>query len=127
MENKPMNERIIVYSLNLGDPLDAGVTGGSETFIPMPIQATLIYAAVSPMDDDAGATIDIQDDTTDIVTAIDASDHDVPGEWISTACGGTQTPVSIAAGSMLEIDINSAAAANRFDIVLWFLTGSNWG
>lgn len=122
-----MNETIVVYSLNLTDPDESAALGGSAAFIPMPIQATLVYAAVAPFEDDAGATIDIQDDTTDIVTAIDASDHDVPGEWISTHCGGTQTPVSIAAGSMLEIDINAGAAANRFDVVLWFLTGSDWG
>lgn len=122
-----MNEKIIVYSLCIGDMDATAAVGASSTFIPMPIQATLIYAAVSPFEDDSGATIDIQDDGTDIVTAIDAADHDVPGEWLSTHVGGTNAPVRIAAGSMLEIDVNNAAAANRFDVVLWFLTGTLWG
>lgn len=122
-----MNERIITYNLNLTDPDQTSALSGSAAFIPMPVSATLIYAAIAPFEDDAGATMDIQDDGTDIVTAVDASDHDVPGEWISTHCGGSQTPVSIAAGSMIEIDLNSAAAGNRFDITLWFLTGETWG
>jgi hypothetical protein len=123
-----MNERILVYNLNIFDPDDnTGAVAGSAYLGMLPVGATLIYACVSPHEDDASATIDIQDDGTDIVTAIDASDHDVPGEWISTHCGGAETPVAIAAGSEIEIDVNSGAATTRFDTTLWFLTGESWG
>ncbi len=122
-----MNERLIAYNLNIADPDEAGTVAGSAAMVMVPFGATLIYVSVSPMEDDTGATIDVQDDGTDIVTAVDASDHDVPGEWISIHAGGTETPVAIAAGSEIEIDINAAAAANRFDVTLIFLTGESWG
>lgn len=123
-----MNERLVAYNLNIADPDSAASVGSSGAAIVMvPFGATLVYASVSPMTDDAGATMDIQDDGTDIVTAVSAADHDVPGEWISTHAGGTNTPVAIAAGSEISIDINAAAAANRFDVTLLFLTGESWG
>jgi len=120
-----MNERLITYNLSLFDP--NGTLSTSAWLGMVPFGATLVYACVSPHEDDSGATIDIQDDGVDIVTAISAADHDVPGEWISTHCGGAETPVQIAAGSELEIDINSAAATTRFDVSLVFLQGETWG
>ena len=93
----------------------------------LPFQATLVYVSVSPFEDDGGANIDVLDDGTDIVTNVDASDHDVPGEWASVHAGGTNAPVSIAAGSEMIIDVNAAAVANRFDVTLLFLTGEAWG
>lgn len=122
-----MNERLVAYNLNIGDPTEGSAVAGSAAMVMVPFGATLVYASVSPFADDAGATIDIQDDGTDIVTAIGAADHDVPGEWISTHCGGANAPVAIAAGSEIEIDINNAAAGNRFDVTLLFLTGESWG
>lgn len=122
-----MNERLVAYTFSVVDPVDTAVVGAANFMTMVPFGATLVYACVSPMEDDAGATVDIQDDGTDIVTAIDASDHDVPGEWISTHFGGTATPVNIAAGSEIELDFNSAAAGNRFDVTLLFLTGETVG
>jgi hypothetical protein len=122
-----MNERLLVYSLNIGDPDEAQAVGASGWLGMMPIGATLIYASVSPMEDDTGATMDIQDDGTDIVTAIACATQATPGEWATTHVGGAETPVAIAAGSELELDFNNAAAANRFDVTLWFLTGESWG
>jgi hypothetical protein len=93
----------------------------------MPFAATLIYASVSPMADDSGATMDIQVATADVVTAIDASDHDVPGEWATPDSGGTNTPIRIPAGSMMELDFNNAQNGNRFDVTLLFKQGTGWG
>jgi hypothetical protein len=122
-----MNERIFVITQNIADPDNsASVTTGACYFM-LPVQATLVAVSVSAHDDDAGATIDILDDGTDIVTGIDASDQDVPGEWLSTDFGGTNAPVEIAAGSEMSIDVNSAAAANRFDVVMYFKSGSLYG
>jgi hypothetical protein len=71
--------------------------------------------------------LDINDDAATIITALTCADKDVPGEWISTHCGGSETPVEIAAGSVLDFDFNDAAAANRFDIVMLMLQGETWG
>lgn len=123
-----MNEKLVTYNLQIFDPDHSGGSVGASAWLGMvPFGATLVYASVSPHEDDASATIDIQDDGTDIVTAIDASDHDVPGEWISTHCGGSETPVAIAAGSELEIDANNVAATTRLDVTLVFLHGETWG
>lgn len=123
-----MNERLVSYVLNLTDPAEGeSLSDAGASHFMVPFGATLVYASVSPFEDDAGATMDIQDDGSDIVTGVDASDHDVPGEWISTHMGGSNAPVAIAAGSELSIDLNSVAAANRFDIVLLFLTGETNG
>ncbi len=122
-----MNERLIAYNLNIGDPDETAAVTTAAAYIMVPFGATLIYVSVSPFEDDTGANIDILDDGVDIVTNIDASDHDVPGEWISVHAGGTQTPVAIAAGSEIVVDVNLGAAANRFDVTLLFLTGESWG
>lgn len=123
-----MNEKLVTYNLSVFDPDHAtGSVGDSACIVMVPFGATLVYASVSPHEDDAGATMDIQDDGTDIVTAIDASDHDVPGEWATVHAGGTQTPVAIAAGSEIDLDFNSAAATTRFDVTLVFLQGETWG
>lgn len=122
-----MNERLVAYTLNIADPTEGAAVSQSASMVMIPFAATLVYAAVSPFNDDTGAVMDIQDDGSDIITGIDASDHDVPGEWISTHCGGTNAPIQIAAGSELELDFDLGAVANRFDVVLLFLTGEKWG
>ena len=122
-----MNENLLSYHLSIFDPDDAAGMSASAWLGMMPVNATLVYASVSPHEDDASATIDMQDDGTDIVTALDASDYDVPGEWISTHCGGSETPVRIVAGSELEVDANSVAATTRLEITMLFLTGAGWG
>ena len=118
-----MNDRLVCLSYNLTDPDETATLGGSALLQYIPFDITIIAVTVSPMEDDASATIDIQDDGTDVITGIDASDQDVPGTWLSTHVGGTNTPVTIGATSELEIDINSAAAANRFDVAIWVLVG----
>lgn len=123
-----MNERLIAYTPTIVDPAEAeSVSDAGAAYFMVPFQATLVYASVSPFEDDDSATMDIQDDASDIVTGIDASDHDVPGEWQSTHVGGSNDPVQIAAGSEISLDFNSVSAANRFDVVLLFLVGSDWG
>jgi len=121
-----MNERLVAYSLSIMDPAESAL-GASAWLGMLPFGGTLVYASARPHKNDADATIDIQDDTADIVTAISCAVAATPGEWISTHCGGAETPVAIAAGSELEIDANSVAATTRLDIVMLFLTGETWG
>lgn len=122
-----MNERMIAYNLNIADPVEGSAAGDSAAMVMVPFGATLIYVSVSAHDDDPGASIDVQDDGVDIVTAVDATDQDVPGEWASVHAGGSNAAIAIAAGSEIEIDVNAGAAANRFDVLLLLLTGETWG
>jgi hypothetical protein len=122
-----MNERTVVYSFSVFEPTDTNALGDLACYFMVPFGATLTYVSVAPWDDDASATMDLNDDGSVIVTALTCADKDVPGEWISTHSGGTQTPVAIAAGSEMTLDFNDAAAANRFDCQFHFLVGESWG
>jgi len=73
-----------------------------------------------------GCTIDIQDDTADVITAITANTALTPGTWKSVHMGGTNAAVVIAAGSVVEIDLNLAAGSTPtavIDVVIWYLAG----
>lgn len=121
-----MNENIVSYTFSVGDPTEGNTVGNNIIYFMVPFGATLIYVSVAPYIDGTG-TLDINDDGSTIVAAVDATDKDVPGEWISTHSGGTETPVAIAAGSILDFDINTGDAACRYDICLEMLQGSTWG
>jgi hypothetical protein len=123
-----MNERLIAYTFNLADPVEGNSLGVLETYFMLPFGATLVYASGAPAADDAGTTFDLMDDTVACgPTALACAVAAVPGEWISTHCGGTETPVEIAAGSEMSIDVNGIAAGVTFAIVLLFLVGESWG
>ena len=67
-------------------------------------------------------TADIQDDGTDVITAVAASTALTPGTWYTPALGGTETPVHIAAGSDIEVDINFTGGSSPtadFTLVLY--------
>ena len=118
-----MNERLIVIDRTLTDPNDAAALTTGDGYFTVPVNMTIVYVCGAPRDNDGTATMDIQDDTVDIITAIDVSDLDVPGTWISTHFGGTETPVAVVAGSKIEFDFNSCTAANVFYIQIWAITG----
>lgn len=82
-----------------------------------PIPHTLVFADVRPNTDDAGLTVDLQDDGTDIVTAVSCATAASGGQWTSKHLGGAQDAVTLAGGSVLSIDVNNAAADTR----LWYL------
>lgn len=74
-----------------------------------------------------GFNIDVQDDTTDIVTAVAANTAKTEGTWYTPIFGGTNTPVEIAAGSNIEIDVNLTGGSTPtadYDCTLWFLLGT---
>ena len=124
-----MNENIVAYTFSVTDATEGNAMSTTEFHFMVPFGATLVYASAAPQDDDATLTVDINNltATSVLVSAIDATDKDVPGEWISTHFGGTETPVQIAAGSILNLDFNTATAANRVDVQMLFLQGSTWG
>lgn len=70
--------------------------------------------------------IDIQDDTNDVITAITRTSAGV-AEWVSTHFGGSETPVAIAEGSVLEVDVNFSGGSSPtadYDVLLTFLAGT---
>lgn len=122
-----MRERLVPIHVNVTDPDETAAAGDAFAVLVTPFDLTIVAVGVSPLEDDAGATLDIQDDGTDVITGVDASDHDAPGEWLSTYAGGTNDPVYVAAGSEIDLDFNNAAAANRFDVTIWALIGESSG
>jgi hypothetical protein len=122
-----MNERLVAYTFNLFDPADATGLGDLCAYFMVPFGATLVYVSGAPMTDDAGTTLDVHDDGSAIIAALACNDKEIPGRWISTHFGGTQTPVAIAAGSEITMDLNAIEVGVRFDVQLLFLTGESWG
>lgn len=122
-----MNEKLISYTFSVGNPTEATPLSTNALYFMVPFGATVVYVSGAPHDDDATATVDINDDGASVIAGVDVSDKDVPGEWISTHFGGSETPVEIAAGSVCDLDFNNATAANRFDIVILMLQGETWG
>jgi len=122
-----MNERLVAYTFSAADPTEGAALGSLAVYFMLPFEATLVYASAAPFADDSGLTMDINDDGTAIVSALSCADKDVPGEWISTHCSGSNAPVAIAAGSEMTLDFNAAANGNRVDVVMLFLTGEQWG
>ena len=65
-------------------------------------------------------TIDIQDDGTDTsIAALAASTAGTPGTWYTPALGGTETPITVAAGSDVEIDLNLDSDTADFTAILY--------
>ena len=73
-----------------------------------------------------GFNIDIQDDGTDVITAVAANTALTPGTWQTPHMGGTQTPVHVAADSEVEIDMNLTGGSTptaAYDVVIYYLGG----
>lgn len=117
-----MNERMICITLDEGE---VGVTLGANYryFTTPPFDLIVVYMTASPSTDDADLTVDLNDDGTGVITAVDASDADAPGTWKSTHVGGTNAPVNIAANSVCSLDANDAAANTRIMVQIWALAG----
>jgi len=115
--------QLITYNFNLTDPDETAALTTGAIYWVIPFAITIVHVSAAPYEDDAGMTIDIQDDGTDIITALACADKDVPGTWSSTHTGGTNAPVTAAAGSEMTIDVNAAAAANLLHVTITALVG----
>jgi hypothetical protein len=72
-------------------------------------------------------TVDIQDDGSDVIAAVTASTAGTPGTWKTPHMGGTETPVEIAAGSSVEVDVNLADGSTPtadFTLLIYYLAGA---
>lgn len=119
-----MNERLVTLSGELGE---VGVTLGDGSLLVKlpPVGHKLVYASFTTDVDDADVTVDIQDDGTDIVTAVAVVAAATPGVWNSKNFGGVEDPVLLAGSSVLEIDVNNADANTRLRYLLYFLVGGS--
>lgn len=119
-----MNERQVTLDFVEGE---TDVTLG-ETFryFTVPCDMTIIYVCASPSVADAALTLDINDDGTGVITALACGVVAVPGTWKSTHMGGTNTPVQVAAGSVLSFDANAATASTRIAIQIVALVGEKF-
>jgi len=74
-----------------------------------------------------GFNVDIQDDGTDVVTAVAANTAGTPGTWKSVHMGGSNAPVHVSAGSSVEVDVNLSGGTSPtadFTLVIWYLGGA---
>lgn len=114
-----MNERLVVLCFNDGE---VGVTLSTNfRYFTTPCDLTVIYVTASPSANDAGLTIDINDDGSTAIAAVTCDTAATPGTWKSTHMGGTNDPVRIAAGSVCSLDANNAAANTRTYVEIWAL------
>ena len=119
-----MNDRLVVLSFHDGE---VGVTLSTNyRYFTVPCNLTVVYMTASASANDTGLTIDLNDDASTAIAAVDAADADVPGTWKSTHMGGTNAPVNIAAGSVCSLDANAAAANTRVHVEIWALTGETF-
>jgi len=118
-----MNEKVTVISITQGEV--GGAIGDACHTITVPYDLTIVFVCVSSNADQATQTVDINDDASGVITAIDAADASVPGTWKSTHMGGANAPVVVAAGSKLTFDVNNNTDTNaKVMIQIWALTGA---
>lgn len=116
-----MNERLVPLCFTAGE---TGETlGANFLYWYQGVSCVIVGVECAPSVDDSDLTIDINDDGSAAVSAVDCADQNVPGTWYSTHMGGTETPVAVAADSLMSLDANSAAADTRVHIVIWILLG----
>lgn len=98
--------------------------------LTVPVQLTIVavhYTLDAVSGTVTAAGIDIQDDGTDIIAAIDlaAFTKGNLAEWLSKhIAGGDEDPVTVAAGSLLEIDVNITGGGSiGLNGTIWALVG----
>lgn len=117
-----MNERLLSIPFCMVNPVEGGALGALDYYLNVPMDCMLVYVCAGADTDDSDLTLDINDDASAIVTAMDCADKEDPGEWISTHMGGAETPVLIEAGSELSFDVNGAAVATTLKGYMLVLT-----
>ena len=119
-----MNERLVCINLPVVYPGASAALGADYATFYAPCDLTIVYVSAAPSADDTGATLDIEDDGTAVIDDVDVSDADAPGTWKAVGYGGSETPVTIAAGS--KISLTAATIENGVQIVgqIWALTAS---
>jgi len=120
-----MSDRLVVFTFTAEAQADAdGVhqfkTPNALTVVGVDVVAEAFTGTPT------GFTVDIQDDGTDVITAVSAPTAKTVGTWRSTHFRGSNDPVTIAAGSTVDIDINLAGGTSPkadYTITLYGLMG----
>lgn len=120
-----MNEKLVALTYQRGQ---VGVTLSTNfLYFYMPFDFTVVYMEAGASADDAGLTVDLNDDGTGVIAALACATAATPGRWQSTHVGGSNAPVTIAAGSLCTFDANNAAADTEITVTLWGLVGAKSG
>jgi len=117
-----MNERLVTIPLPAVYP-GSGAALATYAYITTCVDMTIIHISAAPDVDDTGLTLAIEDDAASCITAFACDDADVPGEFSSTAVGGTSDPVFVAAGSVLSFIAANAANATQIVGTITALVG----
>ncbi len=75
-----------------------------------------------------GFNVDLNDDGAAVISALAANTAGTPGEWRSTAMGGSVEPVQIARGSSVSIDINFSGGTTPsadYTLLVWHLPNAD--
>jgi hypothetical protein len=121
-----MSAQLITFSFSAQAQADAD----GVHLVKVPFGITLVgvtLCAEAFTGSPTGFNIDIQDDTADVITSVAANSAGTPGEWKSTHLGGSNAPVVVAAGSVVEVDVNLTGGSSPtadYDVTLYALAGT---
>jgi len=123
-----MEERLVPLSFFFAAVADVDGAWLQE----IPFQCTIVavdYTLHTVTGSPTGADIDIQDDGVDAIVAIALAAFTAgsKAEWLTKHMGGAQTAVEVAAGSVLEIDLNLTGGTTPtagLNGIIWVLIGS---
>jgi len=121
-----MSDRLIALCASAQAQADAD---GVHTFYA-PVGLTIVGVTLTAeafTGTPTGFNVDIQDDTVDVITGVAADTAGTAGTWLTPQFGGSQTPVAVAAGSEIEVDVNLTAGTSPtadYDVTIWALTGT---
>ena len=123
-----MAENLICMSKTLVDPTEGAALAALQHYFYAPVDLTIVMVNAAPEVDDADLTLDINDDGVDTaVLALACNDASVPGTWKAVGYGGAangDSPIKIAAGSLVTLDVNGAANGTALVVDIWALTGT---
>ena len=122
-----MKERLISITVPGVYPGAGAPLGANYVYWMQQFDMTIVAVSAAPSANETSGTVDINDDGTGVITAVDCSDQDVPGEWQASGYGGTNAPVYVAAGSKMSIDANSFSNGIQAAIIIHALVGENVG
>ena len=118
-------ENVVVLTL-YGKGNGTTAIGDDFQYTTTPCALTVLYVTAAPDADATSCTVDINDDGSGVITSIDCSDADTPGTWKSKPMGGTNDPVTIAAGSKISVDANSAGVSTGITVHIYAVPGTVW-
>jgi len=75
-----------------------------------------------------GFNVDLNDDGAAAIAALAANTAGTPGEWRSTATGGSNEPVQIARGSNVTVDVNFSGGTTPtadYTLLIYYLPSAD--